>query len=366
MSDPTLPASADVLIVGGGLAGLALAKQLLVAGVDFQLVEARPRFGGRIKGSDVGGAAFDMGPAWFWPGQLRMAALTQELNLGVFEQFAQGDLSFEDEEGQVHRGRGYASMEGSFRVKGGLAHLIAQLVQSLPQERLHLHSRVTRLGEACAEIETRCNTHKIAARTIALAVPPRLAAQLDFFPALEPITHDALLNVPTWMAGQAKVVAVYDRPFWREAGLSGDAMSRHGPLVEIHDASPAEGGPYALFGFVGIPIEARRDAESLKSAAVAQLVRLFGAEAAEPRDVLLKDWALDELTAAPRDHAPLMAHPRYGMPPMLDALHAQGLFFCGTEVAATFGGFLEGALEAAEAAAPRIIKSTMSRTAASF
>lgn len=24
-----------------------------------------------------------------------------------------------------------------------------------------------------------------------------------------------------WMSGQAKVVAIYDRPFWREPGLSG-------------------------------------------------------------------------------------------------------------------------------------------------
>ena len=32
-------------------------------------------------------------------------------------------------------------------------------------------------------------------------------------------------------------------PFWREDGLSGDAVSQRGPLAEIHDASdPAEGG----------------------------------------------------------------------------------------------------------------------------
>lgn len=29
--------------------------------------------------------------------------------------------------------------------------------------------------------------------------------------------------------------AIYDRPFWREAGLSGTAQSMVGPLAEIHD-----------------------------------------------------------------------------------------------------------------------------------
>ncbi len=38
------------------------------------------------------------------------------------------------------------------------------------------------------------------------------------------------------MAGHAKVVALYERPFWREQGLSGDAISHCGTLAEIHDA----------------------------------------------------------------------------------------------------------------------------------
>ncbi|MEM1154111.1 MAG: hypothetical protein AAGI44_08210 [Pseudomonadota bacterium] len=57
------------------------------------------------------------------------------------------------------------------------------------------------------------------------------------------IPHPELGGVPTWMAGQAKVVAVYESPFWRDSGFSGDAMSRKGPLIEIHDASPASGEP---------------------------------------------------------------------------------------------------------------------------
>jgi monoamine oxidase len=38
----------DVLIVGGGLSGLCVAHLLSVAGIDFRLIEARNRLGGRI------------------------------------------------------------------------------------------------------------------------------------------------------------------------------------------------------------------------------------------------------------------------------------------------------------------------------
>jgi monoamine oxidase len=110
--------------------------------------------------------------------------------------------------------------------------------------------------------------------------------------------------IPTWMASHAKVVAIYERPFWREAGFSGDAMSRHGPLMEIHDASPHESGPYGLFGFVGVPAEARIDANRLRIACVQQLARLFGPQAGEPIELILKDWAQDGFTASPLDRNP--------------------------------------------------------------
>ena len=83
------------------------------------------------------------------------------------------------------------------------------------------------------------------------------------------------------MAGHAKFLATYDRPFWRDAGLSGTALSRRGPLAEMHDASPASDGPYALLGFVGIDSTARAamtEDEWIEDAK-AQLVELFWPEA---------------------------------------------------------------------------------------
>ncbi len=61
------------------------------------------------------------------------------------------------------------------------------------------------------------------------------------------------------------------RPFWREKGLSGDAMSRYGPLVEVHDATDPKTGLGALFGFVGVPATGRLGQdETIKTAAIEQ------------------------------------------------------------------------------------------------
>ena len=349
----------DVLIIGGGFAGLSLAQHLAQAGVEFQLIEARDRFGGRIKTGHVDAGYYDLGPGWFWPGQPRIAAMAQNLGLTTFEQYASGALCFEDEHGRVARGRGFASMQGSLRVVGGLGGMIAELADKLPGDRLHLGTAATHIAQGAVKVATSGDVRRITAERIAVALPPRLAQHtISFEPALDAQADQAMEKIPTWMAGQAKVVAVYDRPFWRESGLSGDAMSRRGPMVEIHDASPAQDGPYALFGFVGVPAQGRQDQELLKMAALEQLVRLFGQDAEQPRDVFLKDWAFDGNTATNLDQAPVYAHPSYGLPAPLKAMQTRGVFFCGTEVAPTFGGYLEGALEAAEIAARGLIGRT--------
>jgi monoamine oxidase len=74
---------------------------------------------------------------------------------------------------------------------------------------------------------------------------------------------------------------------------------------------------------------------------------MFGPGAARPLDVLFKDWARDDYTATAADNA-TTSHPQYGTPAALAALADQGLLFASTEMAPQFGGFVEGALEAAE------------------
>ncbi len=340
----------DVLIIGGGLAGLSRADQLQARGQDWLLVEARDAFGGRIQSPLLAGARFDVGPAWFWPGQHRMEALMRRFGLQVFEQFSQGDRLFQDSGGNVHRNRGYASMEGSLRVVGGMGQVVAALLGALPTERVMAVAAVTSLHRTGGRIVATPAKGQIEANRVVLALPPRIAAEtISFVPALPEAALKVARSIPTWMAGQAKFVAVYDRPYWRDAGFSGDAISQKGPLVEIHDASPFVEGPYALFGFVGWPPEVRAQhrAETVTQA-ILQLQDMFGAALGKPLEAQMMDWAQVPTVATVRDRTGSGGHPAFGLPPDLTRLWDGSLHFGSTETARGHGGYLEGALEASE------------------
>lgn len=340
----------NTLILGGGLSGLALADRLHRENSDFLLVEAADRFGGRIKSAKVGGSFYDLGPAWFWPGQPRFQSLIDRFSLKTFEQYSLGESVVETADGRVLRGRGYASMQGSLRLTGGLQALIKALINELPQEKLHLSTKVTALTHQNDHVRADIGNDSISAKHVIVTAPPRVAkATIAYSPALPASASQALQNIPTWMAGHAKILAVYDRPFWRQNGLSGDAMSQRGPLAEIHDASAKPDNGFALFGFVGVPPENRKElGQALKQSAVEQLARMFGPEAEHPSEVILEDWAQNKLISTPADHASAGAHPIYGRPQSLTGLWQGALSFASTEMASGFGGFMEGALEASE------------------
>ena len=76
----------DILVIGGGLSGLTATWQLVSAGENATIMEARTRFGGRIltvEGDD--GTPCDLGPSWFWPGQPLVTSLLNHFNIPYFE-----------------------------------------------------------------------------------------------------------------------------------------------------------------------------------------------------------------------------------------------------------------------------------------
>jgi len=354
----------EVFIAGAGLAGLSLAASLHKRGIDYCLAEARDRIGGRILSvaAGEGGSALgptDLGPSWIWPGQGHIAALLNELGIGVFEQYSDGRLVYEDELGKVQRDLAYASMAGSLRIDGGIARVTDALAATLPGAAIRLSHRVRAIredgGGYRVELAHRGGELEISARKVVLAVPPRVIASLiEFEPALPDAIVQEMNAIPTWMAGHAKLVAFYEKPFWREQGLSGDGISRRGPLMEIHDACGRDPGHGALFGFVGLAAgSALREPTRLVGDAVQQLEKMYGTAAASPLDVVYQDWAEETFTATEADQI-ISQHPPYGLPPGMATLAPKGLLFASTEMAAQFGGFIEGALEAAQGALARL------------
>jgi monoamine oxidase len=356
----------DVLIVGGGLSGLSFAQKMHQKNIDYIVVEARDRMGGRIHAYDHKSAdkttSFDLGPTWFWPGQQRMLDLVQELKLKPFLQYSDGEIIYEDASGRVMRGQGYASMQGAYRIEGGMTLLIDGLRRQIDAERIYLNSGVKKIMKVGDTILTTLSTKGgedivIKSARVVLALPPRVISEaIEFDPGLPQVINAALRSVPTWMAGHAKIVALYKQPFWRNNNLSGDAMSRCGPLMEIHDASPAQSGPYALFGFVGMPAVNRRgNGHEIIEASKSQLIRIFGNEARQPITVELQDWAFEPETSTDLDLAPLLEHPHYGLKGDLKNIWDNSVFLASTEMAPEHGGYLEGALEASEAAAKQLL-----------
>ncbi len=82
--------SADVVVVGAGVAGLAAARALEAAGCDIVLLEARDRVGGRVFGAEVAGAKVELGGTWTGPGQDRIKDLAASLDIGVERPLAEG------------------------------------------------------------------------------------------------------------------------------------------------------------------------------------------------------------------------------------------------------------------------------------
>ena len=351
-----------VAIVGGGLSGLYAAHSLQQVGVDFQLFEARERFGGRILSVDASGRpspdGFDLGPSWLWPGMHpRMAQIAEGLGLDSFAQYSDGDVVVErSNSGTPQRFPLMRQEPQSMRLVGGTGTMVSALVNALPRERLHRGTRVNRVtmkeNHLALSLVAGGGSREVEAEQVILALPPRLlASTISFEPALEDETLEVWGQTPTWMAPHAKFFALYGEAFWRDSGLSGTAQSGVGPLVEIHDATTASGAA-ALFGFVGLNRTQRMAVgeETLVRASVAQLARLFGDQAARPWATLIKDWAADFLTSTDADQSP-EGHPvpRHG--PWVSGAWAQRMSLAGSETSIADPGYLAGALDAAERAA---------------
>ena len=365
--------SHPIVVVGAGLSGLYASYLLQQSGHRVLLIEARDRIGGRVlsQAPTAEGHRLDLGPAWFWPGMNpRISTLVKQMGLASFPQHARGAAVVEGQDGKVYKHQSaWEQTPSSYRLAGGMQALTEALhAQFGDAVHLKTNTRVRgfKLRPHAVELDLEDASGRwsqLAAQVI-VTIAPRLWAQ-DI--SLTPDWPEAMTNdmraIPTWMAGQAKFVAAYPSAFWREAGMSGDGMSHRGPLSEIHDASDATGKQAALFGFVGASPSYRAGIgpEQLKRYALAQLVRMFGPQAATPTWHALQDWAQEPLTAAKEDTRPLSFHPMY-QEGVVRPEWRQRLFLAGTERAPDHGGYLEGALESAELAVADLLKSAALQT----
>lgn len=334
----------SVIVIGAGLAGLTAARDLVTNGHDVVILEARHRVGGRALSLSVANGGVDLGPAWIWPdAQPKVCALLNELGLTMLPQFEKGTFIYETAQG-AQRGSFPRRYEDAARIRGGVGALADALAAALPADTIQYNQVASGLDMTGTSRVTTESGDIWSCDAIVCAVPPPIAAGWDVTPDWSKPLQSAMTRWPTWMAAQAKVVAVYDTPFWREAGLSGSVVSHVGPLVEIADQSDPDMDQFALFGFVGWPFADRQNQAALLNAALAQLERLFGPKARTPIKLEVMDWAGERFTTTQADQTPPAGHPPYGAPELSHPVY-RCLFFAGAEVSQKNGGLIEGAVE---------------------
>lgn len=349
----------SVVIVGAGLSGLHTARLLEKQDIqDYVLLEARPRLGGRLLSEQLGEARFDLGATWYWPDmQPQLDAVVRGLGLRTFHQPEVGLMVFEQSAtAPIRRFDGQSGeVSSALRIEGGMAALVDALAAQVPADKVHMGHcvrRIERLDDGVTLVESvnqKGEVHRVLTQHVLLALPPRLAIErIEFEPPLPTTLVREWTDCPTWMAPHAKYVAVYPKPFWRDQGLAGSGRSYVGPMVEIHDASPAE-GIGALFGFIGVPAATRQrvPADTLISLCRAQMVRLFGAEASNPSAEWLKDWSQDEFTATTADAASASGHANAPASTPSGAPWQGRITGIASEWSPLFPGYVAGAIDAA-------------------
>ncbi|MFT5195569.1 MAG: monoamine oxidase [Cellvibrionaceae bacterium] len=365
---------ADVIIIGAGLSGLTAATHLKQAGKRVAILEARERIGGRIhtvltdNQNDQINHGFDLGPAWFWPHQQNITNLLQQLGLAQHEQYEIGNSLFEQQGALPQTFTPNWQQPASFRIVGGTIALVNRLAEELLPDTIHLNHIVNKIStqaDGRCEISTTTEGTQITwiANHVIVTLPPHLAATtIAYDPPLPAELSQVMRNTPTWMGEAMKVSLVYEKPFWREANLSGMAISYAGPVQQFHDASPADLRLGALFGWVGHGVgsgsSARQlSAEARQTAVIQQAVRLFGPQAAHPLIYAETNWEHEPFTTnlGDPDRAIAQQHPHYGHPALQPAQMDGRLWWATTEASPVEGGYLDGAIFIGRSVASQII-----------
>ncbi|WP_436884119.1 flavin monoamine oxidase family protein [Mammaliicoccus sciuri] len=343
-----------IIIIGGGIAGIRLASLLQKENIPYKILEAREYLGGRVLTQiEDEKNYFDLGPTLYWPEkEPTITQLIKDLNIPTMEQFNNGKSLLQlSNDGNIKSFDSEAVNSKSYRIIGGVKKLIDVIKKVIPNESIHTHTIVKKVIKNTNNYtidafnnETKESISYTASKVV-LCLPPRLLLEnLTFLPKFNQETYLDLLNKPTWMGAQSKIVLTYKSPFWREQNLSGNVISWVGPLREVYDAT-TDDGKAALFGFFSLSPENRSKLteQEIKSKVVNQLMTLFGNEIQNYQSIYYKDWSQDNYMTTSGDKLNIESFPTYG-PPINPP---ERMYFAGTEYDQKNGGHLEGALNSA-------------------
>jgi monoamine oxidase len=371
---------AEVVVIGAGLAGLVAARELSARGASVLVLEARDRVGGRTLNHELGdGKVVEVGGQWIGPSQERLRLDGQTaaswlrrnlgtsggrmlLELGIEAVWAAQpeDLSLLHMLFYIHSA---GSLEMLFETGGGAqqdrfvggSQLIALRMAEELGDRVVLGAPVRRIEHGADGVTVHCDGAVARGRRALLAIAPTLAGRIAYDPPLSGYRDQLLQRMP--MGTVAKCMAVYDEPFWRSEGLSGQGTSDSGPVKVTYDNSPPDGSPGVLLGFLegrNARELGRASEDERRAAVLGSFARLFGPRASRPEAYIEKLWAEEEYTRGCYGcHMPTGAWTSYGraMRPPIGPLH-----WAGAEYATVWNGYMDGAVRSGEAAAHELLE----------
>ncbi len=240
------------------------------------------------------------------------------------------------------------------RVVGGSQRISIKMARRLGR-RVVLRAPVHSIRRSKRGVEVHTPKGIWIGRRVIVAIPPTLAGRIEYYPRLPGLRDQYTQRIP--MGTVIKCIAVYDKPFWRDEGLTGQVTSNVGPVKVTYDNSPPDGNPGALLGFVeGADARAllRKSASARRAAVLESFVRYFGPTAGRPRNYFDMSWADQPYTRG--------CYGAFTPPGVLLDYGDQTrkpvgpIHWAGTESATLWNGYMDGAIESGYRAADEVAK----------
>ena len=263
---------------------------------------------------------------------------------------ASGD---EDHPGTFERNFNTRDGAQMWRFEGGSQRIAIELARRLGS-RVALQQPVRRIAQNGGGVTVTTDAMTVTAARAIVTAPPAMAARIEYDPPL-PIERDQLTQ-DVRQGNLLKVTAVYDRPFWRDQGLNGTAVSLNGPVNVTYDDSPPDASPGVLFGFVGGD-EARSfyamSPADRRAAALGSFANYFGAQARNANEYYESIWPGERWhrggpvgVAGP---GTLIAHGQ-GFREVTGDIH-----WAGAESSTFWTGYMDGAVRSGQRAAGEVL-----------
>ena len=346
----------DIVIIGAGLTGLALAYFLKDKNYSIQIIEARDRIGGRIqtiRRSDL--TPIEMGATWFGKKHTALTDLLATLGLSAFEQHLGNRAIYEPLSTSPPQLVQLPPNDApSYRIQGGTDTLINTLIDNLDSRTsIHTSQQVTSIEKEGEQMILSTTTGKIECSVVVSTLPPYLLLNtIEFTPALPEEVQQIMSTTHIWMGESIKVGIYYQEPFWRTPELSGTIFSNVGPIPEMYDHSNVEDDRYALKGFFNGAYHSVSKTDRL-DLVLKQLRKYFGSRADNFIEYEEKIWSKESFTYVPYKRH-LIPHQNNGHPAFRQSYCDNKFFIAGSETAALFPGYMDGAVRSAKFVAESI------------